>query len=67
MGDDTIQREGGDALLNTGIININTYHILSSSSSLLVSHALKPGIIRIAGVALVAASVAFAKILLSPY
>lgn len=49
MGDDKIQREGGDALWNS------------------VSHALRPGLNRFAGVAVIAVSLAVAQLLLSPY
>lgn len=49
MGDDMLQKEGGDALWKS------------------VSHALKPGLTRIVGCALIAASIGVAKVLLSPF
>lgn len=49
MGDDMLQREGGDALFKS------------------VAHALKPGVIRVAGVAIVAISFAVIKLLSSPF
>mmetsp|Transcript_4810 Transcript_4810/g.4968 ORF Transcript_4810/g.4968 Transcript_4810/m.4968 type:complete len:448 (-) Transcript_4810:11-1354(-) len=49
MGDDTLQREGGDAIWNS------------------VTHAVKPWIIRIAGVTLVCASLVIGKAFLSPF
>eukprot|EP01038_Epipyxis_sp_PR26KG_P013772 gene13772-18471_t len=49
MGDDMLQKEGGNALWNT------------------VSHALKPGLIRITGFGLVCVSIVVIKVLLSPF
>ena len=49
MGDELIQREGGDAIWNS------------------VKHALKPGIIRIAGLTLVCVSVGLVRVMLSPF
>lgn len=49
MGDELIQREGGDAIWNS------------------VKHALKPGIIRIAGISIVCLSLGLVKVMLSPF
>lgn len=49
MGDELIQREGGDAIWNS------------------VRHALKPGIIRIAGLSIVCFSLGLIKVMLSPF
>jgi hypothetical protein len=49
MGDELIQREGGDAIWNS------------------VKHALKPGVIRIAGLGVVCLSLGLVRVMLSPF
>ena len=49
MGDDKLQREGGNALMNS------------------VSHAVRPGILKMIGAGCICVAVAIVKIVVSPY